>query len=217
VKEFLPDAPAPVQNKKTSSSLIQRFWQRLIGQSKIAEITEKPARTEERPHNPPRNQRKERPAGRNNPRRNNNKRNQNTPQTENAGNNVVNEELKQPVESIETSAETPAKGSTGAPQEPRSPRRGRNRRRSPRNGGERRPESGNVVGEAGDNQNQTRERPAPSFVENDAPQQQQQARHYASEFAERNQRIETPVQDAPRHESHDHGESKPEHNHSSED
>ena len=40
VKEFLPDAPAPVQNKKTSTSLIQRFWQRLIGQTKSEESPE---------------------------------------------------------------------------------------------------------------------------------------------------------------------------------
>lgn len=31
IKEFLPDAPAPAHNKKTSSNLIQRFWQKLVG------------------------------------------------------------------------------------------------------------------------------------------------------------------------------------------
>ena len=35
IKEFLPDMPAPVQNKKTSASLIQRFWQKLIGDNEI--------------------------------------------------------------------------------------------------------------------------------------------------------------------------------------
>jgi ribonuclease E len=30
IKEFLPDLPAPVQNKKTSANLIRRFWQKLI-------------------------------------------------------------------------------------------------------------------------------------------------------------------------------------------
>ncbi len=35
IKEFLPDLPAPVQNKKTSASLIQRFWQKLIGETAI--------------------------------------------------------------------------------------------------------------------------------------------------------------------------------------
>ncbi|GAB4261605.1 MAG: hypothetical protein Kow0065_12160 [Methylomicrobium sp.] len=31
IKEFLPDSPAPVQNRNTSASLIRRFWQKLIG------------------------------------------------------------------------------------------------------------------------------------------------------------------------------------------
>ena len=33
IKEFLPDAPAPVQNKKTSATLISRFWNKLVGSS----------------------------------------------------------------------------------------------------------------------------------------------------------------------------------------
>ncbi len=42
VKEFLPDAPAPVQNNRTSVGLIQRFWQRLIGKSApIMQVEEK--------------------------------------------------------------------------------------------------------------------------------------------------------------------------------
>ncbi|WP_036300324.1 Rne/Rng family ribonuclease [Methylomarinum vadi] len=31
IKEFLPESPAPMQNKGASASLIQRFWQKLIG------------------------------------------------------------------------------------------------------------------------------------------------------------------------------------------
>jgi len=30
IKEFLPDAPAPIQNKKTSANLISRFWSKLV-------------------------------------------------------------------------------------------------------------------------------------------------------------------------------------------
>ncbi len=33
IKEFLPDMPAPVHNTKSSASLIQRFWQKLVGNS----------------------------------------------------------------------------------------------------------------------------------------------------------------------------------------
>jgi ribonuclease E len=38
IKEFLHDAPAPVQNKKTSASLIKRFWHKLIGETETAQI-----------------------------------------------------------------------------------------------------------------------------------------------------------------------------------
>jgi ribonuclease E len=31
IKEFFPESPAPVQNKQTSTSLIKRFWQKLVG------------------------------------------------------------------------------------------------------------------------------------------------------------------------------------------
>jgi len=39
IKEFLPDMmPAPIQNKKTSASLIKRFWQKLIGEPELARL-----------------------------------------------------------------------------------------------------------------------------------------------------------------------------------
>ncbi|MGZ4976188.1 MAG: Rne/Rng family ribonuclease [Methylobacter sp.] len=41
VKEFLHDSPAPVQNKTESASLIQRFWQKLIGSSAGSEAKTK--------------------------------------------------------------------------------------------------------------------------------------------------------------------------------
>ncbi len=46
IKEFLHDAPAPIiQNKKTSSNLIQRFWQKLVGKQ------DKPNNKKEKPKN----------------------------------------------------------------------------------------------------------------------------------------------------------------------
>lgn len=36
IKEFLHDLPAPVQNKKTSASLIKRFWHKLIGETEAS-------------------------------------------------------------------------------------------------------------------------------------------------------------------------------------
>ncbi len=56
IKEFLHDAPAPIiQNKKTSSNLIQRFWQKLVGK-------------QDKPNN-----KKEKPRNNRNPRNKNNK------------------------------------------------------------------------------------------------------------------------------------------------
>jgi ribonuclease E len=84
IKEFLPDAPAPVHNKKSSSSLIQRFWQKLVSNTddKKATSTDSKAKkpkkdsSETRPRNN-RNRNNERPRRNTNqnnaPRRNNNR------------------------------------------------------------------------------------------------------------------------------------------------
>lgn len=72
IKEFLPDAPAPAHNTKSSASLIQRFWHKLVGNSEEKQATptaKKPAR--ENPFNKedkPRN-------NRNNKNKNNKNRN----------------------------------------------------------------------------------------------------------------------------------------------
>lgn len=191
VKEFLPDAPAPIQNKKTSTSLIQRFWQRLIGKNAAAssEAAEKTVKTDEKPTPGRNNQRnKDRTASGRNPRRNN-KRNINaTPSAENVGNV---EENKPAIES--NSATENAEKRVGPPQD-RPPRRGRNRRRSPRNTGERRPESNNNANEG---ENQNKERPAQPHFESETPQS---PRPYAADFAERSQRQEPAHHESNRHE-----------------
>jgi ribonuclease E len=194
VKEFLPDAPAPVQNKKTSTSLIQRFWQRLIGQSKAAEIAGKAEKSGEDKPRSGRNNRRDRDRDRDrdrsssgrNPRRNN-KRPPNNPTAENVSNA---EEVNQAPDN-EVAAENVAKRN-GAPQE-RTARRGRNRRRSPRNGGERKTESGS----AAESDNQGSDRPAASYSENEAAHQ---PRPYASDFAERSNRSEPRGQESGRQE-----------------
>jgi len=72
IKEFLPDAPpAPIQNKKTSTSLISRFWSKLVSATEVTPEPEKketPSSTER-----PRNTRK----GPNNRNRNRNAQNRN--------------------------------------------------------------------------------------------------------------------------------------------
>lgn len=50
IKEFLPDAPAPVQNKKTSAGLISRFWNKLVSSTEVTEVvTEKKKETPSAP------------------------------------------------------------------------------------------------------------------------------------------------------------------------
>ena len=190
VKEFLPDAPAPVQNKKTSTSLIQRFWQRLIGQTKAAEKAEPAEKSSEtRPKSNRNNRRdRDRPSGsRNNPRRNN-KRPPNPAQSaENAASGVEN---TQPVtEAVETNDTPPNK-----PNGDRPARRGRNRRRSPRNAGDRKPEQS--AGENGANQERADVAPATASPAPVAQTSEYQPRPYNSDFAERKQRAEAEPQAA---------------------
>jgi len=47
IKDFLPSTPAPMRSKASSSDLIKRFWQKLIGGAKTAEPV--PPKTEEAP------------------------------------------------------------------------------------------------------------------------------------------------------------------------
>ena len=184
VKEFLPDAPAPVQNKKTSSSLIQRFWQRLIGQSKATETTESTEKTaDSRPPKSGRNNRRDRDrsaGNRNNNRRNNNKRNGNPNAALEAGAATPTAENNQQptvVESTENNETQQNNKLTGD----RPARRSRNRRRGPRNAGDRKTEQSTA--ESGENQERSAE-------QNHATSEHQTRPSYDSEFAERKQRAD---------------------------
>ena len=180
VKEFLPDAPAPVQNKKTSTSLIQRFWQRLIGRSKAgeaAEVEEKNAERKGKSGRGGRNKdRGDRNANRNNPRRNKPRNANPAP----SGEAAASDEAKQGEIKSSGDNTNAVRGETGTERQPR--RSGRNRRRGPRNGGDRRAEANN----SGDNAAQGE---AGGYTAENS--ERQQTRHYASEFAERNQRTES--------------------------
>lgn len=148
VKEFLPDAPAPVQNKKTSTSLIQRFWQRLIGHAISGETTETPSTDTEKPQqqraggqrqkdrpgqgrNGRRNNRRSPGGGQENPAAAQDGNRQQTVETDNGGDTQTRKAGPAP-------APTPAQG----PGQERPSRRNRNRRRSGRSG-ERRAENPN--------------------------------------------------------------------------
>jgi len=75
LREFLPEAPAPVQNKKNSASLIRRFWNKLVSvtEEEIAEEKTTPAKRPERSNNNRRNSNNQRNRNRNNRERNNGK------------------------------------------------------------------------------------------------------------------------------------------------
>ncbi len=91
VKEFLPDAPAPVQNKKTSTSLINRFWNKLV--STLEEPTEtKIEQKSERNERPQGNRNKNNNRNRNN--RNRNNRNSKKPDSNHSGNEKVSTQAK---------------------------------------------------------------------------------------------------------------------------
>jgi ribonuclease E len=195
IKEFLPDSPAPVQSKKTSAGLIQRFWQRLIGNSKAAENGEAAEKSSDDKPRSGRNNRRDRgdrgdrgersaSSGRNNNRRNNNRRPANPEGTGNAP-----AEPKQPaaidLENTGDAATAAGKKENGGQERSR---RSRSRRRGPRNGGERRPEqnAGGETGESNQGNNQGSDRPAappaPSFSDGEAASQ---PRSYDRDFAER--------------------------------
>ena len=146
IKEFLPNMPAPVQNKKTSANLIRRFWQKLIGDAEITETKtdtkttedKKPQETRETEIN---NQRKNRP-----PRKRNNNRNQrnNRNKTETTKENTevkketkadnVNKNQNQPTkDKVEENAEVKNNseiGTEGITEKKKRPS-GQNRRRGP--------------------------------------------------------------------------------------
>lgn len=190
VKEFLPDAPAPVQNKKTSAGLIQRFWQRLIGRDKTAEAAETSGKTGEGKGKSRGGRNKDRGerGGRNN-RRGNKRGGSNAPAQASNDNATQYEENNNAVETPSSEIAAPARENTGD----RPPRRGRNRRRGPRNGGDRRngefnaDNGGNDAGDRGDS--------APSenrgnFESEAAP------RTYDRDFAERRQQSDAPASPA---------------------
>lgn len=194
IKEFLPDSPAPVQSKKTSAGLIQRFWQRLIGISKAAENAEAAEKSSEDKPKSGRNNRRDRgdrgdrgergersASGRNNNRRNNNRRPPNNPANAETASNAPAEPKQAVVidqENTNDAAAAPKREATG---QERS-RRSRSRRRGPRNGGERRPEQ-NAGGETGESNQGGEPRTAPTFSEGETGGGQ--PRSYNRDFAER--------------------------------
>ncbi|PKM38361.1 MAG: ribonuclease E/G [Gammaproteobacteria bacterium HGW-Gammaproteobacteria-10] len=141
IKEFLPDAPAPVQNRNTSASLVKRFWQKLIGGKDEAPPMPQPAKKQERKEGEERIPGKKRdnkrgPGSRNNrPKGPADKREAKPAERQEV---IPEEAVQQPVESDKTTNEA-IEQPTKKPHS-RNGRRGPNRRR-PRNPNYKKPES----------------------------------------------------------------------------
>lgn len=174
IKEFLPDAPAPVRNAKTSASLIQRFWQKLVGSSEEqpSKATPKKAKTEKTSDSDekPRSNRnyKNRSGQNRNPRRNNSNR-----QTQK---NTATEKNRDSADSVK--AQT-SDNSTATPEQNKKQktRRSPNTRRRPRNPNYKKPEQSN------DSQATANQQPPATRDEN--PKNAENTRSYANKFAER--------------------------------
>ncbi len=192
IKEFLPDAPAPaapapVQNKKTSSSLIQRFWQKLVGEPKEKKVTKKPRKAKPNTkEGTPRTNTKQNTRGKNNndnnrktrgPRRNNtNRRNQkNTTETKNnTSENVAQQEAENPSEQKEIANNKQENNTKRRP----------NRRR-PRNPNYKKPASNSNEGSKENTITESKE------------VSQANTRSYANKFAERSKQPATEDKAAP--------------------
>ncbi len=194
IKEFLPDAPAPVHNNKASANLIQRFWQKLVGGTEEKTNTsvkpvkkpnaDKPNNSEEKSRNN-RNYKNRNNRNRNNegektnqnrgPRKNNNgnRQSQKKPTQENTQKSSENVSTPTQTQSADTKA-TEKSNSTAKTNNRRNP----NNRRRPRNPNYKKPEQNKET------QAQTNQGPV-SQKEN--PKSAEKTRNYASDFAERKQ------------------------------
>ncbi|WP_080522867.1 Rne/Rng family ribonuclease [Methyloprofundus sedimenti] len=136
IKEFLPDAPAPVQNKKTSAGLINRFWTKLIGSSEeiskepAEETSEKSSRPARAPGDKPQNNRRNPNNRRNSPNRNRNpnNRDRNAQQGNKPADNSGNIQKPAEVKSKEPIAPTTESNAEATELKPRNQNRKPNRR-----------------------------------------------------------------------------------------
>ena len=200
IKEFLPDAPAPIHSTKSSASLIQRFWQKLVGNSEEQTNTpstkkaktEAPANTEDNPRN-------------NRNFKNRNNRNKNTdeegrnsqprnPRQSNANRKPRTVEKKTAVSDPKTAETnvTPA-AEQGAEKKPNPRRNNPNNRRRSRNPNYKKPEQNtNTQVESNPDlkiSEKKETKPAPVNANTEQP------RSYANKFAER--AVQTASPEAP--------------------
>ncbi len=137
IKEFLPDVPAPVRSKNASASLIQRFWQKLVGSSDNKSSATKPGKskttaksgTDSKPgNNRNRNKNNERP-------RRNTNQNRNTRRSISSRSNTKTttsseENASSQVEKSNTDSADSGQNKSANPQPRQNAKRGSNRRRN---------------------------------------------------------------------------------------
>ncbi len=183
IKEFLPDAPAPAHNKKTSSSLIQRFWQKLIGTSEKPDsvnavkksASEKLAKsTKEHPRNTQSRNNRNRNTDRD--KRSNPKNTSRKTTSNRHSKNTTETEKSQTTESSATT--TDQKKTTNS--QPRNTRRGPNQRRS-RNPNYRKPVQNKITDSNSSSNEKTIDKTVSSSTSNE------NVRSYDNEFAKRKQ------------------------------
>jgi len=187
IKEFLPDAPAPViQNKKASSSLIKRFWQKLGGSSddKKSKKPTKKSRTASNNNqkDKPRPNKNQNTRGQNNEERGQRKQTRNPRRTSSThrnqrNTNTVEEKIIKTDNSKQQSSEKPTSDQqkTAPKGQEKNTRRSPNRRR-PRNPNYKKPIKKE---ETSDNTQTTEPREQTSGASQEKP------RSYANKFAER--------------------------------
>jgi len=129
LREFLPEAPAPVQNKKNSASLIRRFWNKLVSvtEEEIAEEKTTPAKRPERSNNNRRNSNNQRNRNRNNRERNNGKNTKPNPTEKPQAQEVKAKPSTTATTATENSSDNNS-SSTTPENKPRNPQKRNNRR-----------------------------------------------------------------------------------------
>ncbi len=166
IKEFLPDSPAPVQNKKTSASLIQRFWQKLVGSDGSVEVS--PAQKPAQKKRTPTNKRSSKSTSQQNSKPNQRRHKRpNKPQTD-----------KKPVDQEQAvSAKSESNSDSATTQKPRNNRRNPNRRRRNPN--------------YNTQQKNKTEKPDNTADSSNSPERSS-ANAYSTQFSERKQQQEKP-------------------------
>ncbi len=194
IKEFRPDSPAPIPNKKTSSSLIQRFWQKLVGKSEENKTKKPTTKTnsrktsavQEKPHN----NRNRNSKTNDRPTRNTNKRSRrNNKDNTNSDNNQKNTETQS--STTNTTTENKTSANTQTKNTRRNTNRSRNRSRNPNY---KKPENNkDTTPSANDSQTTTATQPEPA-KSNEQSKIQEQPQSYANKFAEqKKQNTKEPV------------------------